>query len=186
MNKPYILILFTLTFLNGLRAQEDTVFIRQKIDWSDTLKYKTDTIIFRGEMDRNILIGTCVMPFTHNQLNAYGFGLELTKVSKSDCRRGGEEVYTSDDKINFITRTDTSMTVETTIYDNCCYDFLCDISVDSSGTLNLIYHGYGTYCACNCCFGLTFTFKRLDYTDYKEIKAIMINGNRKTIRKVIK
>lgn len=58
--------------------------------------------------------------------------------------------------------------------------FLCDIKIDSTKTLDLLYTGYGNYCACECCFGLTFYLKRPEYIDNFDIESIIINGNSDT------
>jgi len=184
--KKISLLLTTFLFSTIALAQSpDTVFIRQDHNFDDTLIYAIDTIVFESGMRKQILIGTTILPGTHNQMGAREYGLYLNKVTKSDCQGDPYEKWIPD-KINFITNTDTSMTVDINITNNCCYEFLCDISVDSTGTLNLIYYGYGTYCSCNCCFGLTFHFAKEKSPDYSDIKAVMINENRKTIKQVKK
>lgn len=147
--------------------------------------YATDTVIFNSEMVRNYLIGTTIIPWTQNQMYAKGWGLNFKKVSKSDCQNSGEEIYRMEDKIVSISETDSSFIIDLNIVDNCCYDFLCDISVDSSGTLNLIYSGYGSHCGCECCFGITYHIEKMFKSDLGEIKGIMLNGDAKT-RKEIK
>ncbi len=165
-------------------AQQDTVFIKQSIDWTaDTLQYETDTILFESGMVRHILAGTTILPSTHNQMNAWGYGLFLQDVTKSDCQSHGEEVYWNKDKINFVDITDSTLKVDITVYDNCCYDFLCDAAVDSSGVLNLIYHGYGGNCACDCCFGLIYHFERSTYPDNQPITSVQIQGDLETRKK---
>ena len=186
--KNIILLLTSILFSTITLAQSpDTVFIRQDHNFDDTLIYATDTIVFESGMSKQILIGTTILPGTHNQMGARGSGLYLQKVTKSNCQQdvtkygGGMQ-----DKINSIITTDSTMTIDINIYDNCCYEFLCDISVDSTGTLNLIYYGYGTYCSCDCCFGLTFHFIKEKNPDYSDIKAVMVNDNRKTIKQIKK
>lgn len=159
--------------------------MRQDHNFDDTLIYATDTIIFESGMRKQILIGTTILPGTHNQMGAIGSGLYLQKVTKSDYQQDVTEFGGGmNDKVNSIFMTDTTLTVDITIYDNCCYEFLCDIAVDSVGTLNLIYYGYGSYCACTCCFGLIFHFTREKSPDYTDINAVLINDNRKTIKQI--
>ncbi|GAB5539371.1 MAG: hypothetical protein Salg2KO_14740 [Salibacteraceae bacterium] len=179
-------ILLTIIFFSvKLYSQEDTVFITYNKDWTNDVKtYVTDTITFPTGLMRNILTGTTVLPWTHNQQNAKGYGLYLDKVSKSDCLNSGEEVYHSIDKINSIINTDSTLTIDINIYDNCCYDFLCDISVDSTGTINLIYHGYGNYCACDCCFGMVYHFTKINSPDYDKIQAVVIGNDKRTLKKI--
>jgi hypothetical protein len=136
-------------------------------------------------MRKQILIGTTILPSTHNQMRARGYGLYLYKVTKSNCQGDAYENWNSD-KINAVINTDSTLIIDINITDNCCYEFLCDISVDSTGILNLIYYGYGTYCSCECCFGLTFHLEKEKSPDYSGIKAVMINENRKTIKRIKK
>lgn len=164
----------------------DTVFIRQDKNYDDTLIYKTDIVIFQSGMTKHILIGTTVLPWTDNQQMAKGYRLYFHEVKKSDCLQSEEIVYRSPDKINSIIDTDSTLTVDISITDNCCYDFFCDISVDSSATLNLIFYGYGTYCFCYCCFGLTYYFSKLKSPDYPDLKAVMINSNHNTTMRIKK
>ena len=180
------LILTTVLFSTVAFGQSpDTIFIRQDHNFDDTLIYATDTIVFKSGTRKQILIGTTILPSTHNQMIAKGFGLYINNVSKSDCQ-GNSYENRNPDKITSIINTDSTLTVDINITDNCCYEFLCDISIDSTGTLNLIYYGYGTYCSCDCCFGLTFHFEKENSPDYPDIKAIMINNNRKTTKKIKK
>ena len=169
----------------ALAQSQDTVFIRQDHNFDDALIYSTDTIIFESGMTKQILIGTTVLPGTHNQIAARENGLYLKKVTKSNCQRDAYEEM-NPDKINAVISTDSTLTVDINITDNCCYEFLCDISVDSTATLNLIYYGYGTYCSCECCFGLTFHFEKEKSPDYSDIKAVIINGNRNTFKQIKK
>ena len=171
---------------NDLTKYQDTVFIKADKDWSDdTLTYAIDTIIFETGRGRPILIGTTVLPWTQNQQGAKNYGVYFDKVIKSDCQKevteyGGE----IENHINSITTTDTTLTIDFNIFENCCYSFLCDISVDSTATLNLIYTGYGTWCFCDCCFGLTYHLTIMKGIDIPKIKAVMIMGNRKTLKEV--
>lgn len=160
---------------------QDTIFIRQDHEYDDTLKYETDTIVFASGMTKHILIGTAVLPSTRNQLDARTYGLYLNKVIKSNCKRDADK-YLIQDKINAVVQTDTSLIVDITFSDNCCYDFLCDMSVDSNGTIKILYHGYGTNCACNCCFGLTYFFTIEKDPEYQPIKGVMINEDKKTTK----
>jgi hypothetical protein len=181
-----ILILYIILFSAvGFSQSPDTVFIRQDHNFDDTLIYSMDTVIFESGMRKQILIGTTVLPGTHNQMAARGSGLYLKNVTKSNCQGDANEKWVPD-KINSIINSDTTLTVDINITDNCCYEFMCDISVDNTGTLNLINYGYGTYCSCECCFGLTFHLRKEKSPDYTEINAIMINGNRKTLKPIKK
>ncbi len=183
--KP-ILILVTLVLMSAIGfSQQDTVFIKQSVDWTaDTLTYETDTVVFESGMVRHILTGTNVLRNTHNQFSTWGYGLYLNTVTKSDCQNHGEEVYHNTDRINSVELTDTTLKVDITVYDNCCYDFLCDVSADSSGALNLIYYGYGTHCACDCCFGLVYHFTRDFSSDTSPINSVVLQGDVTTRKKI--
>lgn len=185
--KQLLFLLISIFACASARGQaEDTVFITCNRDpYGNQVKYRTDTIVFPSEMMRNYLVGTTRLPGTHNSMAAFEYGLSFINVTKSACRqdvtaKGGK------DHINGITATDTSLTIDMTIYDNCCYDFLCDIRTDSTGTLHLLYSGYGTYCSCECCFGLVYHLKIDRFEDTPELKAVMINdlgGTKRMIKK---
>ena len=180
------LLITTILFSTvGFAQAPDTVFIRQDHHFDDTLIYATDTVFFGSGMTKHILMGTTILPSTHNQMIARGYGIYLADVTKSECQADAFEKSTPDN-INSIISTDSTLTVDINITDNCCYEFLCDMSIDSTGTLNLIYYGYGTYCACDCCFGLTFHFIKEKYYKDADLHAVMINNNRKTIKQLTK
>ncbi|HTA84522.1 MAG TPA: hypothetical protein VK783_16380 [Bacteroidia bacterium] len=172
----------------------DTVFIKHdSSQYSKKLKYVTDTVIFNKE-SRQILIGTTIIPETHSSHDAWvEYGFCLNKVVRTKCKKEVGEEPTGPDQINSIISSDSTLVVDINITDNCCYSFLCDVGVDNSATLNLIYTGYGMYCDCDCCFGLTYYFKILKSPDYfpkkiryKPVKAVMINGNAKSKRMIKK
>lgn len=181
-------ILSSLIFLclaSGLKAQEDTVFIRYNIDETgNKLNYKTDTLLLESSMNRNVLVGTTILPATHGQINALGYWIGLEKVTKSNCQRDVTEYSGKglNDHIVLISKTDSTIMIDFNLYDNCCYEFLCDLEVDESGVLNLIYHGYGMYCGCDCCFGLTYHLScKPDEENAIKVKAVMLNGDKKTL-----
>lgn len=168
----------------------DTIFIKHDSDWTgEKLRYVTDTIIFKSGMRRNILVGTTVLSGTGNQYNAYwSYGLSLKKVAKTDCQKSAEEYEGQGGKthnqINSITATDSSLSIDITFFDNCCYDFLCDVAIVDETILNLVYTGYGTHCDCDCCYGLIYQLSKEKNNNYKKLKQVMINGNRKTLKKL--
>lgn len=171
-----------------LMSQSDTVFIRYDIDETgESISYTTDTVLFGSRLARQFLIGTTFLPYSHNNLSARIHGLDFLKVTKSDCQRDVTE-YGGDiqDHINTIVTTDSMLTIDFNLYDNCCYEFICDASVDDEGILNLIYTGYGSYCGCDCCFGLTYHFSVSEVEGEAELKAVMLNGNRKTLKSIVK
>lgn len=170
--------------------QQDTIFIRHDSDWtSENLRYITDTIIFESGMRRNILTGTTILSSTHNQYSAYWeYGVYFKGVTKSDCQKSAEEFeglgMGIETKINSIIITDSTITIDINVFDNCCYDFLCDVSIVDGSIINLIYTGYGTHCDCDCCYGLTYKFEKLKDPAYKKMKSVMLNGNKQTIKRI--
>jgi len=184
MLKPFKCLYFFLFVTLFSSAQNDTVFIKRNPpgDIGED-SYITDTVIFNSNINDVILYQSTVLPSTHGSIHTYGqYGLLLENVSKSDCMNHGEEVYNSTDKINSISETDSTLVIDINIYDNCCYEFLCDVDVDESGTMNLIYHGYSSsYCGCMCCFGLVYHFRK---EDLDQVKAIQINSEPKSLKKL--
>jgi hypothetical protein len=130
-----------------------------------------------------------ILLFLFSFLEIFGqaghYGLRLVGFTKSNCQKesknDGKQII---DNINSIVITDTSLTIDFNFYSHCCYEFLCDISVDSTKTLNLIYTAYGTPCKCFCCFGLTYHLQVKKKKNTPEIKAVMINGDRNTIKPI--
>lgn len=162
----------------------DTVFVKYNRDETgEAIKYGTDTLLFESELQRQILIGTTIVPWTNNQIHAKGYGIDFNKVTKSNCQGHGEE-KNMEDRINSITQKGDSIVIDFNLYANCCHEFLCDISVDEAGVLNLMYTGYGNFCGCTCCFGLTYHLSVTKDPDYREINAVMINGDPKTLKKM--
>ena len=170
-------------------GQQDTVFVRYNTaDYNEPVSYKTDTVLFneRGFIrDRDILIGTTVLPETGNQQGAMNYGLYLQKVTFEPCQL--DNGYSDEEEIMSVTETEYKLYISIKIVDNCCYSFLCDVEVIDDKTINLITLGYGAYCACNCCFGLTFDFDILfdiseEKENYSKLESIIINGQEKPRR----
>jgi hypothetical protein len=146
--------------------------------------YQIDTFFTNAPTKNHILVGTMKLPGTGNQISGYEYGIWFSGVTSSSCHIDNHEDLFKPNQILHIDINDSSLNVETKIIANCCHDFLCDIKVDSNGILNLMYQGYGEYCACNCCFGLTYHFDIQDYEDYNSIQGIMINGDDRTLKMV--
>ncbi|MES2554733.1 MAG: hypothetical protein V4604_01205 [Bacteroidota bacterium] len=182
MKNLIFLLLFT-CLQSTLSAQSDTVLIVR----SNTLSGNeptVDTFMFDSPMLGQVLIGTCILPGTSGQTMAYGNGVWFEKVTKSDCMNHGEEVYRDVSHINSFTITDSTLIVNMTFIDNCCYEFLCDVEMGDDGILHLNYTGYGSLCACLCCFGVQYHFKLEKDSDYYNLKGIMLGNNEKTFRKI--
>ena len=177
-------LLFFVLGSNFSFGQMDTVFITYDKGAPDSLFYSTDTLLFDTFLQRNVLHGTDVMPWTANQQYAKGYGLYLSDVEINPCRQG--ERPPEMEEIISIDESDTSLVIQLNIVGNCCHDFLCDVEVIGDSVINLIQYGYGnTYCACNCCFGLTYVFDlETEYSDFSSLKFVMIDGDRRTLRKL--
>ncbi len=120
-----------------------------------------------------------MLPGSGNQFNLYPYDLRFMDFYGSDCNSHSESEAYGSDRIKDVAWTDSTLIISIQIGENCCYDFLGDVSADENGVLNLIYHGYGEHCACNCCFGLTYVFALEDLynEEKKELTGIIINGN---------
>lgn len=141
-----------------------------------------------GNAESNKLLGTTILTASEKNMTArWVNGISLKRIIKSECQGSNEKI--NPDKINhFEIKNDSIVSIDITINANCCYDFLAEIEVTKDNVLNLIYHGYGSYCSCNCCFGLTYEL--LLWKDDKEyvfetIKSVMINNNRDTQKPVV-
>jgi len=91
------------------------------------------------------------------------------------------------DEIISVVETENELIVSVKISANCCHSFLGDVDVFDENTINLITHGYGSWCACMCCFGLTFHFDTIqdsERMEYKKLEYIIINGQENTRRKI--
>jgi len=175
-----------LTFTNSVFGQADTVFIRYDKNQfgEEKIEYKMDTIIFETPTARAILHGTTVLPWTGNQQNAKGYGLYLDKVEIAPCQKG--ERPKEQEEVIAVSQSDITMTIQLNILGNCCHSFLCDIKVINDSTINLIQYGYGaTYCACICCFGLTYNFSLMrEYSEFDKLKNVIINGDERTLKRL--
>lgn len=182
--KGRIIMLFLLLLnMNGVLAQSDTIFLKYN---KDVLlkhpEYKTDTILFGG-VKRHILMGTTVLPWTKNQQIAKSYGLFLDKVSivELDC----DDPALFKTQVLSVKESNDSLFICIELKGNCCHSFLCDIEILDDTTINLITHGYGTYCDCTCPFQLTYYFSdRRDFDGRKLLKYVIINGNTKTQRRL--
>ena len=188
MKLIFIILLFQ--FSLSAYSQYDTTYITHDNDYiDDTVIYVTDTIINKTSFGRPILIGTTVLPETSNSMNARGHGFFLKEIIGSPCKIDRRKiVHKKEAKVASILKTDSTWTCDLNIVANCCHDFLCEISIVNDTTLNFIYHGYGaTYCACNCCFGLTYKITLDDYSEdeIENVTHTMVNGDEKTLNKII-
>lgn len=184
------LIVAILAFLSisicGLAQRNDTVFVRYMDLHGDGENYRIDTLFSGRPTENHYLVGTTMLPNSSSSYMTYSYGLRLTGFSGSDCNSHSESEAYGSSKVLDVQRTDSTLIINCQVGENCCYDFLGDVAADDHGVLDLIYHGYGENCACNCCFGLTYTFsfENLYGEEKKEPTGIMINGEEATLFKL--
>jgi len=164
-------------------GQADTVFIKYNKDkYEEKPKYKTDTVVFDTPNARQILYGTIVLPWTNSQQIAKNFGIALQTVTSTACKKSGKPIA---NEVISIAETDTTLKIEIKIWGNCCHSFLCDLEIVDDSIVNLKYYGYGaTYCSCDCCYGLNYNIEKWKIDGYKLLKSVMVNGDRRTIKKL--
>ncbi|MCR9173266.1 MAG: hypothetical protein NXI10_12265 [bacterium] len=167
-------------------AQYDTVFVKYMHAHGDGESYFYDTLFTDMPNENHILVGTTKLPGTQTQYSSYPYGLYFSDFTGSDCKSHSESKAYGPDQILDVESTDSTFINHCQIGANCCYDFLGDMEVSEDGILDLKYYGYGDYCACNCCFGLTYTFQKenLYGDEKKELVGITINGESATMYKL--
>jgi hypothetical protein len=156
-------------------AQIDTVFIIRTNHWEPGSQLK-DTLFQPYNEFGHFLYGTCVLP-SSRRMAAASSGYFLEKVEGLPC-------YSEDFEANkypnlSYTFTDSTLILDFAIVDNCCFDFLCDLSFDEDGRMHLYQSGYGNNCACYCCFGLRY-YIHLD-PSRAHLKAIYLGDSSEAI-----
>ncbi|TXI82927.1 MAG: hypothetical protein E6Q44_00530 [Flavobacteriales bacterium] len=172
--------------LAAAQAEKDTVFIKANVTpYDSTVSYRIDTLLFDSPMMRHILVGTTVLTASPKNESARNFGYSLLALGASACQKELDgPAKDGSDRVISVLRNDTMWIIETNISSNCCHSFLGEIEVVDGSILNLIYHGYGTYCFCECCFGLTYRIGREIFVDPKDVNQFMINGDKRTLRRI--
>lgn len=172
----------SLFLLCSIANGQDTVFISQDTNQYNTpASYKTDTLVFKTPSWRHILIGTTVLEDSEGNMKALNYGYSLIDISSSECKDDKKKLF--DTQVSTINKTDSIWTVEISIGANCCYSFLGEIDIVEDSIIDLKYYGYGGYCSCTCCFGLTYKIDYEDYKNQKKINYFMINGDKATLVK---
>ncbi len=131
----------------------------------------------------HVLKGTSILSASEKNMESrLVYGLGLDSVVFTDCQGPPTETPAPTRIADIKKLNDSTLIIATNFSANCAYDFLAEIEVVSNNTLNLIYHGYGGYAVCDCCFGLTYIIsltKEEDY-DLNNLKFVTINGYAKT------
>jgi hypothetical protein len=154
---------------------------------SQTKKSETSTASnnpdSNSSITKNSLIGTTVLCASEKNLNSgLIYGLNLDSIASTDCTNGYSE-YVTPTKITGVRLVnDSTLIVTANITANCAYSFLGEIEIVSENTINLVYHGYGGYASCSCCFGLTYIISIIRNEDFKfdKLKYVTIDGIDKT------
>lgn len=178
-----ILVLFFSPFAYG---QMDTIFVRYPKNWkSGTREYSTDTVFTDHLRDKLLIAGTAIIPNTQNQWEvAEEYNLMLEMVSTPICV-SDREIDNRIDYVKSIDQNDSTLTITTMIHSNCCYNFLCDVSIQEDGVLNLTYIGYGwSICGCTCIFKMDYIFRKTNKNSDNELTGIVINSDQRTLRKL--
>lgn len=168
------------TFQGTLSAQFDTVVV----SYSDRSgAHMADTMIVQEFRPSTILIGTTVLPASDKNMDSrWQYGYALSEMHLTPCRTSEEDPGANE--VMAISSTDSSFTIELKIASNCCHAFLGEIEIVDDTLLNLVYHPYGSFCSCMCCFGLTYDITRFPDEEYHPLAAVMINGDRRTLKRL--
>lgn len=129
------------------------------------------------------LTGTTVLKASARNMEArWVHGLWLDDFKSSECLQPQSETPSPTEITSVRQTNDSTLVITVNINENCSYSFLGEIEIVSNNTLNLIYHGYGGYANCNCCFGLTYKIELLKDENYKfdKLEYVTINGVAKT------
>lgn len=166
----YIAILFSIFIANAGCTESNS---HSKGVIHDTIYIEKDT--------ENKLIGTTVLKSSEKNIStSWMHGLWLKNLTASECQGVGETPLPT--KATSIKQpNDSTLVITATTMANCCYAFLGEVEVLNGNTLNLIYHGYGSYCECNCDYELTYTFAILpERFKPDKIKFVTVDGASKT------
>lgn len=160
---------------------DDTLFVRYDLHNGDAIEYTTDTLFRKTSVEPHYLFQTDWITNTPNQLQAMSYGLFPLHVD-ADCIHEGIE--SGENQLVSIEKNDTTLTVKYLVAANCCYDFLCDMHIADSATLDLKYIEYGTVCGCTCYHDLIFTLKidpfdEVSKSNFGKLKYLTLNGELK-------
>ena len=137
-----------------------------------------DTVYIEKEETGNVLKGTTVLKASNKIMDArWVYGLWFESFTATACKSNGEHLPPSG-ITSIELQGDTVLVITADISDNCAFDFLGEIEVVNDTTLNLVYHGYGGFASCMCCFGLAYKINLVrdeDYT-FTKLKYVTLNG----------
>lgn len=140
-----------------------------------------DTVYVEDKSD-DVLRGTTVLKASEKNMESRAVnGLWLDSLISSPCQGPMLENPRPFEIIPKLVG-DSTLLITANIEANCSYSFLGEIEVVKGNTLNLIYHGYGGFAECMCCFGLTYKIKlaRDEDRKFNNLKYVTIDGYAKT------
>src|SRR5215204_1419850 len=113
----------------------------------------------------------------------WAYGLWLDDFTSSESLQLQSETPSRKEITSVRQTNDSTLIITASVDENCSYKFLGEIEIVADNTLNLIYHGYGDYSVCNCCFGLTYKIEIFRNEEYKfdKLKFVSINGIAKVL-----
>jgi hypothetical protein len=144
--------------------------------------FAQDTII----TNERYLIGTTVLEGSNRNLEScvlHGYCLE--NVIKYPCLSVMTE--TPDvTKIKKIVKRNDSLIISIQIYENCGLDFLGEIEIIDSNTINILYHEYGSFASCMCAFDVDYIIllKESDIPEPIKIDFIALDQKGYTKQKI--
>ena len=168
----------------------DTIMISHKEYINEKLQLVTDTIISQPFAGVNYLVGTTFLKGTYNQIMALeDYGISFEKIERGNFISANdiEDVEDFKEEITSIEIFDTLLKIKFNYWRNSLHDLLCDFEITDDKILNLTYFGYGSFG-----FGDIYTFltcfirinKKYAEKDFSDIKYVMLNGDKETLRKL--
>ena len=168
----------------------DTIYISHKEIIGKEYKLVTDTIISQPYWQVNYVVGTTILYTSSLAFQGYDYGITFDKVENStDCDADveNESVYELINKIIYIKKTDTLLTIKFNYAKQGFQDILCYFEVVDNEILDLKYIAYGgpgdfmTFNTLTCYIKID---KKYAIEDFSNIKYVMVNGDKNTLVKL--
>ena len=192
MKKIFCILFLIIPFVAFGQSNEwdnvyDTIMISHKEYTDEKSFFVTDTILSQPFSGVNYLVGTAVLRTSNLFFAEYYYGLDFYKVENAkDC----DFDYDSINEllgIRYIDISDTLLIIKFNYTKQWMQDILCHIDIIDDKILDLKFIEYGL-------FGETFSFNTLTCfikinkknaeKDFSDIKYVMLNGDKETLRKL--
>lgn len=180
-----IFSIFQITVLFGQKTELDTVFVKRTVGVNE---FVIDTLyIPGGRSSTQVLAGTMFLPSSDKMNGLLNNGLSPISLEIiQECDNTTDSItFNEFPKFISTSRVGNTLTIDVSVIANCCHNFLGEAEVIGSDTLNLVYHSYGGFCSCNCCFTLRYKFDTSMEDIYQVLNYVTINGS-KTVGKIVK